>query len=196
MIAAFQESKWILLLLALFFIVQSCAGTKYQQPPKELDQNTAQRTALARQHIEAGKYQNAIDEYTTEYRTHPQDHALVKEYVQSLEDIKIIADKASNKKDFASAGKIYDVLLRNDSYFMEFGQTLSFDKDQLTIKLSHCKEALSAKGFQEYREGNINKAIAVWQSLLVIDPDNADIKGALKTAKLQQKNLKERTNGQ
>lgn len=196
MIALVKQSKWVLLFLALLFIVSSCAGSSYQQPPDKIDRDKPQQTAVARQSLEAGKYQNAIEEYSVEYRSRPQDQTLISEFVQSLETIKATADTASKKKDFASAGRIYDVLLKNYSRFDEFGRRLSFDKTQLTAKLSHCKEALSAQGFQEYREGNISRAIAVWQSLLVFDPDNADIKGALKTARLQQKNLEERNNGQ
>jgi cytochrome c-type biogenesis protein CcmH/NrfG len=48
------------------------------------------------------------------------------------------------------------------------------------------------QGFQEYRKGNLNKAIALWQSLLVIDPNNKDIKETVRTATLQQKNLQEK----
>jgi hypothetical protein len=35
------------------------------------------------------------------------------------------------------------------------------------------------------------KAIATWQDYLEIDPDNANIKKALSTAKAQEKNLRD-----
>lgn len=191
-----RESKWLLLVFALFFfIVQSCAGTKNRQSPQRPVQKPAQTTTSAKQHVAAGEYQNAIDDFGAEYRSHPQDQVLVKEYVKSLEDIKAAADKAFGERNFASAGKTYNILLKNYSYFTGFAQMLSFDRADLNPKLSQCKKSLSTQGFQEYRKGNLGEAIALWQNLLSIDPANADIKAALRTATLQQKNLQEKTIG-
>jgi cytochrome c-type biogenesis protein CcmH/NrfG len=69
---------------------------------------------------------------------------------------------------------------------------LSFDRAKLNAKITDCKTALSKKGFQEYRQGNLSEAIALWQGYLAIDPNNADIKKAVNTAKLQQKNLQQK----
>lgn len=190
-----REPKWILLVLMLFFIVQSCAGTKSRQIPKPV-QEPAQAATRARQHMSAGEYQKAIDDYMTEYRSGSRTPAQVTKCVKGLENIKAAADKASDKEDFASAGRIYEVLLKNFSHFKDFVRMLSFDRAHLNEKFTHCKKSLSAQGFQEYRKGNLSKAIALWQSLLAIDPDNADIKGAVRTAKLQKKNLQDRAAGQ
>jgi tetratricopeptide (TPR) repeat protein len=193
--ADFRESKWLLPVLVLSLIGQSCAGVNNRPSPQRPDQPTQAATS-AKQHMAAGQYQNAINAYNSEYRSRPQDQALVKEYVKSLEDIKAVADKALDKEDFASAGKTYNVLWKNYSRFEGFGQMLSFDKAYLNTKLSHCKKFLSTQGFHEYRKGNLGEAIVLWQSLLAIDPDNADIKGAVRTATLQQENLRKRAAGQ
>jgi tetratricopeptide (TPR) repeat protein len=192
MIAGFRKSKWIILFLALFIIVQSCAIKKTQAPPKRSVHKSAQAATQARQHLAAGEYQKAINNYRSAYRNRPQDQALLEDYVKDLEEIKKAADKASNENNLALAGRIYDVLLKNYSYFKDFSRMLSFDRTHLDTKLTDCKLTLSVQGFQEYRKGDLTKAIALWQSLLKFDPDNADIKRAVKTAKLQQKNLQER----
>jgi hypothetical protein len=82
-------------------------------------------------------------------------------------------------------------LLKNFPYFKDFAQDLSFDKDQLSSKVTTCKTALYHKGFQEYRAGNLNEAISLWQGYLTIDPHNPDIRKALNTARTQQKNLQQ-----
>jgi tetratricopeptide (TPR) repeat protein len=111
--------------------------------------------------------------------------------VKSLEDIKSAADKVLEEEDFASAGRNYNVLLKNYPRFKGFEKKLSFNRTYLNIKLSHCKQSLSKQGFQEYRKGNLSGAIALWKSLLAIDPHNKEIKEALRIAKLQQNNLQE-----
>jgi tetratricopeptide (TPR) repeat protein len=153
---------------------------------------SAQTANLAKEHMEGGDCQKAIDVYNEEYRKHPHDQALVGEYVKSIENIKSAADKELDKENFTSAGRKYDVLLKNYAHFKEFEKKLSFQSTHLNEKLFYCKKALFKQGFQEYRKENLSGAIALWQDLFAIDPQNADIKKLLRTAKLQQKNLQEK----
>ena len=202
----FRKSKLPVLVLMLLPIVQSCAEMKSWIPPKSSVKTSApvkdssrtsirastQAVNLAKEHMEAGECQKAIDVYNVEYRKHPHDKVLVREYVKSIENITSAADKALDKKDFASAGRIYNVLLKNYAHFNGFEKKLSFNSTQLNEKLSYCKKALFKQGFQEYRKGNLSRTIALWQDLLTIDPQNTHIKESLRTAKLQQKNLQEK----
>jgi len=208
--------KLLLLVFILLLSIQSCAEMKSWISPKSPVKTSAQvkhtsqapskaptlagqhkvpsqapvqAATLARQHVEAGEYQKAIDIYSAECRKTPQDLPIMKEYAKSLEGIKSTADKALEKRDFASAGRMYYVLQDNYTKFTGVAQMLSFNSAYLNTKLSYCKKSLSMQGFQEYRKGNINKAIMLWQNLLVIDPNNKDIKEAVRTATLQQKNL-------
>jgi cytochrome c-type biogenesis protein CcmH/NrfG len=163
---------------------------RQQQVP---GQASIQGATLARQYMEAGEYQKAIDIYSAECRKQPQNPSLMKEYAKGLNGIKSTADKALEKKDFASAGRMYYVLQNNYAKFNDVDKMLSFNSAYVNTKLSYCKKSLSMQGFQEYRKGNLNEAIALWQSLLVIDPNNEDIKVSVKTAKQQQENLKEKS---
>jgi len=201
-----HKSKLLVLLLMLLPIVQSCAEMKSRISPKSSAktsapvkdslqtsiQASAQAANLAKEYIDACEYQKAIDVYNVDYRKHPNDQALVREYVKSIENIKSAGDKALDKEDFASAGRKYDVLLKNYSNFDGFNKKLSFNSTHLNEKLSYCKKALLKQGFQAYRKDNLLEAIALWQDLFVIDPQNADVKELLRTAKLQQKTLQEK----
>jgi hypothetical protein len=211
--------KLLLLILILLLTVHSCAEMKSlispkspvktsahvkhtQQAPSQeqtlarqnqaASQAPVQAATLAKKHMEAGEYQKAIDIYIDECRKQPKDLPLVKEYAKSLEGIKSTAEKALEKRDFASAGRMYYILQNNYAKFNNVVQMLTFNNAYLNTKLAYCKKSLSMQGFQEYRKGNLNKAIVLWQSLLVIDPDNKDIKEAVRTATLQQKNLQEK----
>jgi Flp pilus assembly protein TadD len=190
-----RRIKLLFLVLSLLLIVQSCATMKSWISPKSPDQtptkSSVQTQTHAKQFMDAGEYQKAINVYYVEYRKQPQDQALVKEYVKSLEDIKSAADKALEEEDFASAGKNYNVLLKNYPRFKVLDNRLSFNRTYLNTKISHCKQSLSKQGFQEYRKGNLSDAIALWKSLLAIDPHNKEIKEALRIAQLQQNNLQE-----
>jgi cytochrome c-type biogenesis protein CcmH/NrfG len=199
--------KPLFFVLILLLAMQSCAEMKSRVSPKSpvktsshvkrtpqvSSQEPAQGTTLARQYMEAGEYQKAIDIYSAECRKQPQNPSLMKEYAKALNGIKSTADKALEKRDFASAGRMYYVLQNNYAKFSDVDQMLSFNSAYLNTKLSYCKKSLSIQGFQEYRKGHLNEAIVLWQSLLVIDPNNEDIKVSVKTAKQQQENLKEKS---
>jgi tetratricopeptide (TPR) repeat protein len=173
--------------LILLLIFSSCAQMKSVLSPKA----SVQELSQARQYVTEGEYQKAIDFYNAEYKRHPQDRKLVKEYVKSLQEIKTAANRALGREDFATAGKTYYVLLKNYPYFKDFAYLLSFDRARLNSRLTDCKTALYNKGFEEYRKGNLSESIALWQDYLAINPDNTDIKKALNTAKTQQKNLRQ-----
>ena len=201
-----RNPKLLFIMLVLLPIVLSCAQIKSWVTPKSSaktpspaqdsskppSQTPAQSADLAKKHIEAGDCQKAMDVYYVEYRKHPSNQALVGEYVKSIENIKSTADQALDKEDFASAGRKYDVLLKNYVRFKGFEKKLSFKNTHLNEKLYYCKKALFKKGFQEYRKENISAAISLWQDLFAIDPQNADVQKLLRTAKLQQKNLLEK----
>ncbi len=160
-------------------------------PPPAADDRTISRQTIARArgHMQAGDYQKAIDDYHAGYRKTPRDKALLQAYVQSLEQMAGGADQALERQEVGAAGKIYAILGKNYARFSGFEQNLSFTLSDLTAKLEHCKKTLFKQGFQEYRQGNLSRSIALWEDLLVIDPQNTDIKEALRTARLQQKNL-------
>jgi anti-sigma28 factor (negative regulator of flagellin synthesis) len=106
---------------------------------KHTSQTSSQASAkvanLAKKHVEEGEYQKAIDVYNVENRKHPLDQALVREYVKSIENIKSAADKALDNEDFASAGRNYNVLLKNYPHFKGFDNKLSFNSTHLNEKL-------------------------------------------------------------
>jgi len=201
-----RKSKLLFLILMLLPIVQSCAEMKSRISPKSSVKTSApakdssqasihasaQAANLAKEQMEAADYQKAIDIFNVEYRKHSHDQALVREYVKCIENINSTANNAMDKKDFASAGRKYDVLLKNYSNFKGFDAKLSFNNAHLNERLSYCKNALLKQGFQEYRKDNLLGAIALWKDLFVIDPQNADVKELLRTAKLQQKTLQEK----
>jgi tetratricopeptide (TPR) repeat protein len=182
-----MPSKFLAILI-LLIIFPACAQWKTGASP----QTSVQDPGQVKPPLLPGDHPKTIDAYKADYAKNPQDQALLRDYVKTLEEIKIAADRAMGREDLVSAGKNYNILLKNYKDFKTFAHMLSFDRDQLNTKNAACKTALSKKGFQEYRQGNLSEAIALWQGYLVIDPNNADVKNALNTAKLQQKNLKQK----
>jgi tetratricopeptide (TPR) repeat protein len=141
----------ILSLLLLY----SCAGfhrENIRDHVREIDRQ-------ARLDIESGRFQEAIDLYREAHQKYPKNSGVRGEYIQTLELMKGMGDRALENKEFASAENIYDVLLRNWSYFADFSQSLSFDPDLLD-KMRHAgrkglvdKQVRSSFAAGEYSQG-------------------------------------------
>ncbi len=140
-------------------------------------------------YIASGDFQKAIDACNVMYTKYPQDKVLTRSYIETIETIKNTAIMAFNKEDFVYAGKIYHILLNNFHNFTEFASLLSFNTNYLNTRITACSKALFNKGLEQYRKGNLNKAIYLWESLLAFDPDNADAMKAIDTANTQLRNL-------
>jgi len=200
----FFSLKWFITILILLMVLAGCAQMKTGSPSKTSIQASAQKPfqetspktsvqepVQSKRPQMTGDYQKTIDAYKAEQVKHPHDQSLTKDYVKSLDEMKVDADTDYEKENYPSACKTYSILMKNYSAFRSFAHMLSFNKQTLNKKLTDCKTTLSKKGFQEYREGNLNEAIALWQGYLVIDPNNTDIRKAVNTATLQQKNLQQ-----
>ena len=199
-----RSTLFIYIFLIPLLIVWSCAGTGPPAPAKDLESKvaapvreqslpaieaSAQAARLAKIKMDAGEYQKATDIYAVAHQKHPRDQSLLKEYVQSIEKIKTIADEVFAREDFKSAGQLYAVLIKNYPSSEGPGVNLSFKIAHLDEKYSTSKKMISRQGFEAYRKGNLSQAIGLWQALIDIDPNNSDIIKALNTAKLQQENL-------
>ena len=191
-------------ILVLLIVFPGCAQMKTggssqtsiqettQRPVQETPQQApVQEPVQIKKPQSAGDYQKTIEAYKSELAKHPHDQSLIKDYAKNLDEMKDDADQEYEKENYASACKTYNILHKNYSAFKSFVGTLSFNRSNLNKKLSNCKTVLSKKGFQEYRAGNLGEAIALWQGYLVVDPNNADIRKAMNTAMLQQKNLQQ-----
>ncbi|MCK7476805.1 MAG: tetratricopeptide repeat protein [Candidatus Moduliflexus flocculans] len=64
-------------------------------------------------------------------------------------------------------------------------------RERLVEVINVCRQGLTNSGLAEYRKGNLEKAIEIWDSLLAFDPGNAEIKKAVETAKAQLEKLRE-----
>lgn len=141
--------------------------------------------AEALQEMAAGNPAKALGLYLPLFREYPRDAVLSSRYVGFVQNIRTLADKAKAEGNFGQAGMVY-ALLAGDLPAFEARQAAPFlSRADLKAAIALCRESLTKAGLAEYRKGNLEKAIAVWESLLVFDPDNAEIKKAVETAKTQ-----------
>jgi len=140
-------------------------------------------------HLRAEEFPKAIVIYREAYQKYPQDPTVRSGYIKTLESIKSGGDRAFERSDFALAGRVYRILLNNLSSVSRLNGFISFNREGLTARIRDCKKILFEKGLEQYRSGNLNQAIALWENILAFDPENQEIKKAVDMATLQLRNL-------
>jgi tetratricopeptide (TPR) repeat protein len=143
----------------------------------------------AGEEMKAGNFAKALEVYQAALKEYPGDADLMGKYVGTVGDIKAAGDKALADMDFVQSGKVNVLLLKNFPSFDGLQPAAAFTKTDITDAIAVCRDSLTKTGLAEYRKGNLAKAIAVWEGLLSFDPDNAEIKKAVDTAKTQLNEL-------
>ena len=141
------------------------------------------------QDIRKGDFDNALGAYGAMLRKYPGDRGLLKNYLETAEDIRDAADEAFDKEEFTSSGRTYALLLKNYPHFKKIVRDLSFDRKYLKDRLKECSDRLSESALTNYRQGNLTAAITLWKNILEFEPGNASVKKAIDTASTQLKNL-------
>jgi tetratricopeptide (TPR) repeat protein len=142
-------------------------------------------SAQAGEDIKAGNFAKALNAYQAALDEYPGDAGLAGKYVTAIGDIKAAGDKALTDKNFGLSGKANALLLKNFPTFERLLPAVAFTQADLTKAIAVCRDSLTKTGLAEYRQGNLAKAIAVWEELLSFDPENAEIKKAVDTARTQ-----------
>ncbi len=135
--------------------------------------------------VRAGDFQKAVDGYRELLKAYPGEPAARSKVAGGLEAIRECGDAAMAKEYYSKAGMAYYPLWKSYPLFRKAGQKLSFNKESLDDHLAACRTALTRQGLELYRKGDLKAAISVWKSLLLFDPDNAQISKSIESATAQ-----------
>lgn len=143
-------------------------------------------------HLQAGEYDKALGVPRALSPSELRDPGRAAAFSRTMEDIKRRADGAAAARKYVEAGKAYAVLAGHYADASKLGLKLPFSKESLDEGLKRCRAELTRQGLEHYRNGELSQSISVWQGLLEFDPDNAEIRKAVETAREQQKELQKK----
>ncbi|OGD19315.1 MAG: hypothetical protein A2W03_18470 [Candidatus Aminicenantes bacterium RBG_16_63_16] len=141
------------------------------------------------EYLQAGEYDKALGTARALSPSELKDPGRAAAFGKTMEDIKRRADLAAESKDYIKSGRAYAALARRHDDASKLGLKLPFSREALAEGLKVCRSELTRRGLELYRKGELSQAIALWEGLLQFDPDNAEIRKAVETAREQQKKL-------
>lgn len=144
--------------ILLLFTLSSCGWGKRIQLKSTLSE--------AQQDLMSGDFQKALDAYQFAFQKHREDGEILNSYMRAIESIKASGGEAFDRRDFAQAQIIYDLLLKNFPRFREFASRLSFDRNLLITRLG-LSRALGVEKQGQFclERGDIQKAIDIYRDL-------------------------------
>jgi hypothetical protein len=114
----------------------------------------------SRQYYQAGEYQKAIDVNAAALGEFPAEGAVRKEYVGTLEGIHQQAQAAAAARDYATAEKLYSILLDNFDKYKGLEKSLSFSAAGLSNSLRLCRTAMEERRVARHLQaGEYDKAL-------------------------------------
>lgn len=173
------------LIVFLAFALSSCTYMNSLLPRSSVKKAKKQKMEIAaknaQQNIAAGDYEAAINIYRSLLSQYPGDRTVNGKLNETLEAAKDSADSQFRNKDYSGAGEIYSLLENNSP---------AESRQGIKEKKKLCSKMLMEEGLMEYRQGNLDRALLKWRSVLKFDPENDEVKKAADTASVQLKNLK------
>jgi tetratricopeptide (TPR) repeat protein len=129
----------------------------------------------SQQYLRARDFEKAIDTCQATYEAYPDAQTVLDNYIKTLQEIKAFADRFFEIKDFVSAIRIYSLLSRNFARFQNFEKSLPFSKGLLDAQLRNSRNGVSERqARQAFEAGDFDKAIEVYNSRYLENPDDAD----------------------
>jgi len=146
--------------------------------------------AEAEKALKAGQYEAAINSLISGLKEYPGEEILKSYLTEVIEAIYSQASLALATKDWGTAGRLYSMLKTIGSNHKNYLASFPLSLEEINKSIKNCSQQLTNLGLKQYREGNLREAIAIWEKILLFQPENEEIKKAIQTAKAQLEKIK------
>ncbi len=120
----------------------------------------------SRQYYQTGEFQAAIDANAAALDKFPAEAAVREEYIRTLEGIHGQAQAAAAAKDYATAGRLFSILLDNFAKYESLRKSLSFTAPGLNRSIRLCRTAVKERRTaQHLQAGEYDKALGDLRAL-------------------------------
>lgn len=141
--------------------------------------------------LDKGRYEDAARRMSSRnWRKFASPEERVYMYSAAINGFIKRGDASLKKKDCGKAGVWYRKALDYYPSDASISKRIKLSKIKVRMKLTGCSRELMEAGLLKYRAGQLGDAIAIWKSIILFDPKNAEAIKALDTATVQFENLK------
>ena len=140
--------------------------------------------------LQEGGHEQALELFSAAWQEKPGHAGVAREFDGALLALKKNGDAAYAQGKWEDAGKRWMGTLRFITHPAANSRDYPFTRSEVRAKVDHLSASLLEKALLQYREGNIQAAIADWKTILAYDPANEEAVKSLNTATTQLEQLK------
>ncbi len=194
-----NHSKKVTALLLLVFVLLPACTSHHRIPSAEGKYQLSQerRLAVLRKKVnpllKKKHFRRALELVCERHQANQPLDGMEKEYIVAVNGLLEIGEDAMSSSDYGFAGQNFKAVL--DAYPAEsklVGKIKSSEKG-LKAYLETCSNELMEQGLEQYRRGELEKAIKTWKTIIVFSADHKGAEKAISTATVQEKSLNEMT---
>jgi thioredoxin-like negative regulator of GroEL len=140
--------------------------------------------------LQEGGHERALELFSAAWQEKPGHAGVAREFDGALLALKKNGDAAYAQGKREDAGKRWMGTLRFITHPAANSRDYPFTRSEVRAKVDQLSASLLEKALLQYREGNIQAAIADWKTILAYDPANEEAVKSLNTATTQLEQLK------
>ena len=140
--------------------------------------------------LREGNPEKAIESFAEAWRAFPGYEPVAGDFPVALARLKKSGDDAYRQGNYEEAGRKWAAAARHLGHPAVRDNPPDFSRADLKAAMDKASAALMEKGLVEYRQGNLEAAVAAWKSILAYDPSHAEAAKSIRTASTQIENLK------
>lgn len=191
--------KLTALLLLVLVLLPACSSHRRIPPAEGKNHQLSQerRLAVLRKKVnpllKKKHYRRALELVCERHQANQPLDGMEKEYIAAVNGLLEIGEDAMSSSDYGFAGQNFRTVL--DAYPAEsklVGKIKSSEK-VLKAHLETCSNELMEQGLEQYRRGELEKAIKTWKTIIAFSADHKGAEKAIATATVQEKSLNEMT---
>lgn len=137
----------------------------------------------------AGKPDRALELFAEAWKSSPGHAGVLQDYGEALAALRKGADDAYRNGRYDEAGRSWTELMRHMGHPAARGQA-AFTKAEIQGRIDRLTAMLLERAIVDYRQGNLEGAIASWKAILSYDPHHKEAAQSVKTAAKQLENLR------
>lgn len=139
--------------------------------------------------LERGRYQEAIELLRSAQEQGHSPELFSDAWPQALNGLLALAEQHRKNREYSDAGHLYQLGLRFFPENSPLAEAIVMDQPELRAQLEVCADQLLNLGLLADRQGELERAIAIWNKIGDFHPQHKASQQALATTRRQLQNL-------